>query len=451
MAAATHTATTPVRLSEYYFPTLKETPAEAELASHKLLLRAGFMRKTAAGVYTLLPLGWRVVRKIEQIVREEMDAVDAREMRMPILQPRELWDESGRWNDYGPELMRLHDRHEREFCLGPTHEEIITALIAADIHSYRQLPFCLYQMNTKFRDEIRPRFGLLRGREFLMKDAYSFHATPESLSEYYEVQAAAYGRICDRMGLIWRRVEADSGQIGGKVTAEFMALADAGESDIVYCDCGFAADIEVFQGDQSDEARAAAADEKQAGECVPDVDATPAVCPTCGQALQRARGIEVGQVFEVGPKYSQAMGVNYTDESGVEHPIIMGCYGWGITRSLAAAVEQHNDEAGIIWPVGIAPYEVCVIRLGDDEAVAAAADALAAELASAGVEVVIDDRAERPGVKFNDADLIGWPVQVVVGARGLAAGTVEVKLRATGDKHDVACAESATHIQALLS
>ncbi|MCL2680795.1 MAG: proline--tRNA ligase [Coriobacteriia bacterium] len=405
-----------MRLSDYYMPTLKETPADAEIVSHQLLLRAGFMRQTASGIYSLLPLGWRVVQKIEQIVREEMDALGAQEMRLPIMQPEEMWRQSGRWDDYGPELMRLHDRHDRGFCLGPTHEEIISALIAADIKSYKQLPFALYQMNTKYRDEIRPRFGLLRGREFLMKDCYSFHACADDLDDYYEKQAVAYGRICDRMGLTWRRVRADSGQIGGKVTAEFHAIADVGESDIVYCDCAYAADIDTLS------------DEGTARE----------ICPLCGKKLQRARGIEVGQVFQVGPQYSQTMGASYADADGSEHPPLMGCYGWGITRSLAAAIEQNHDEQGIKWPLAIAPYQVVIIALGDSDQVAEAVQNTSTQLIAAGIEVAIDDRNERPGTKFADADLVGWPYQVVIGERGLKAGTVELKERSTGEKREIA-------------
>jgi len=408
-----------IRLSEYYMPTLKETPGDAEILSHQLLLRAGFMRKTASGIYTLLPLGWRVVQKVEQICREEMDALGAQEMRLPIIQPEEMWRQSGRWDDYGPELMRLKDRHERGWCLGPTHEEIISALIATDIKSYKQLPFALYQMNTKFRDEIRPRFGLLRGREFLMKDCYSFHTDEADLEKYYELQAEAYGRICDRMGLDWRRVEADSGQIGGKVTAEFHAIADVGESELVYCACGYAADIDTLPEGEARE-----------------------ICPKCGMALESARGIEVGQVFQVGPQYSETMGVSFADVEGAEHPPLMGCYGWGITRSLAAAIEQNNDEHGIKWPVAIAPFEVCLIGIGKDEEVTTTLEDFAAQLDAAGVEVVVDDRDERPGTKFADADLIGWPYQLVVGSRGLKNGIVELKDRMTGEKSEVPLVEA---------
>jgi len=419
---------TVIRLSDYYMPTLKETPGDAEIISHQLLLRAGFMRKTASGIYSLLPLGWRVVQKIEQIVREEMDALGAHEMRLPIIQPEEMWRESGRWDAYGPELMRLKDRHERGWCLGPTHEEIISALIATDIKSYKQLPFALYQMNTKFRDEIRPRFGLLRGREFLMKDCYSFHADEEDLGRYYELQAQAYGRICDRMGIDWRRVEADSGQIGGKVTAEFHAIADAGESDIVYCSCDFAADIDTL----------------------PEGEARK-VCPRCSEPLQRARGIEIGQVFQVGPQYSETMGVSFADVDGNEHPPLMGCYGWGITRSLAAAIEQNNDEYGMKWPTAIAPYQVCLIGIGKDDEVADALQSFAQQLSDAGAEVVMDDRNERPGTKFADADLIGWPYQLVVGSRGLANGVVEVKERMTGEKLEIPITEAVALLQGRLA
>ena len=402
-------------LSQYYMPTLKETPGDAEIISHQLLLRAGFMRKTASGIYSLLPLGWAVVLKIEQIVREEMDALGAQEMRLPIIQPEEMWRESGRWDAYGPELMRLKDRHERGWCLGPTHEEIISALIATDVKSYKQLPFALYQMNTKFRDEIRPRFGLLRGREFLMKDCYSFHADEGDLASYYERQAQAYGRICDRLGLDWRRVEADSGQIGGKVTAEFHAIADAGESDLVYCPCGYAADIDTL----------------------PEDGTARTNCARCGMTLMRARGIEVGQVFQVGTQYSETMGVSFAGIDGIDRPPIMGCYGWGITRSLAAVVEQRNDADGIKWPLSIAPAQVCLIGIGKDEAIGNTLAKLAQRLDDAGVEVVIDDRDERPGTKFADADLIGWPYQLVLGSRGLEAGIVELKARATGEKTEI--------------
>ena len=548
-----------MRLSEQYAPTLKEDPADAEIASHRLLVRAGMIRKVTSGVYTYLPLGMKVLAKIEKIVREEMDATGAREMLMPALQPGELWHESGRWNDYGPELMRLHDRHDREFCLGPTHEELITAIVRSELRSYRQLPLTLYQIQSKFRDEIRPRFGLLRSREFIMKDAYSFHSSQESLQETYDAMYNAYGRICERLGLDYRPVEADSGQIGGSVTCEFMALADAGEAELVYCSsCDFSANTEAgaciphpteykvdacekistpgvtsiaslaeflhidksatvkamvgkneegnvvalfVPGDHElNEIKAERAvpgftlltDEEieQAGlpkgsigpKNLPEgikVGADSSLqaigrwvvganedgyhfvgakhgedftvdfwadlstvapgdsCPHCGATLEGARGIEVSQVFQLGDKYSRAMDAVYSAEDGTDQPFLMGCYGVGVSRSLAAIVEQHNDEHGIIWSFSVAPAHVCVIPLtvGDDTVFPVAED-IAHRLAAEGLEVALDDRNERPGVKFADADLIGWPMQIVVGKRGVAEGKIEVKRRDTGEKNE---------------
>lgn len=549
-------------MSNLYVPTLKEDPADAEIASHKLLMRAGMIRKVASGIYAFLPLGMRVLQKVENIVREEMNATGAQEILMPALQPAELWLESGRWDDYGPELMRMNDRHDHGFCLGPTHEELITALVRNELRSYRQLPTTLYQIQTKYRDEIRPRFGLLRSREFIMKDAYSFHSSVESLQETYDQMSEAYGMICERCGLDYRPVEADSGQIGGKVTTEFMALADAGEAELVYCpNCDYAANTEVaecitqpleydvaamekistpgvttiaalaeflgideaatvkalvgkdekgqviavfipgdhelneikidrvfagFQLLDDEELEATglpkgsigpvgvpesiivAADQNlekiarwvvganedgfhyvgaaQGEDFKVDVwaDLSTAkagdICPNCGTPLEEARGIEVSQVFQLGDKYSKALGAVYSAEDGSDQPFIMGCYGVGITRTLAAVVEQHNDEYGIKWPASVAPAHLCIIPLtvGDDE-VYPAALRLAQTLKESfpKLEIVIDDRKERPGVKFADADLIGWPTQFVVGKRGLAEGKVEVKRRATGEKFDV--------------
>jgi prolyl-tRNA synthetase len=562
-----------LRMSSLYAPTLKEDPAEAELASHRLLLRAGMVRKTAAGIYSFLPLGWRAIAKIERIVREEMDAIGSQELLLPIVQPAELWLESGRWDVYGPELARLKDRHDRDFCLGPTHEEIITSLIRSDVRSYRELPISLYQVQMKFRDEVRPRFGLLRGREFIMKDAYSFHSSQESLQEHYDAQAGAYGRICERLDLAFRPVVADSGQIGGKVTTEFMALAEAGEAELVYCDCGWAANVEAAETvvPRSPSVTEPRAMEKvhtpgirtiaelsgflgvpahdtvktmagktpggqlvffcvpgdrelnpiKAGWAVPDVElldeadfgkygipkgslgpidppantlvvadsslkddvawgvganendyhliyaqpgrdfevavwadlvvAQPGDrCPECGGELKGARGIEVSQVFQLGTKYSVAMGAMYLDENGQEQPFLMGCYGVGVSRSLAAVIEQHNDDAGIIWPVSIAPYEVAVLPLMTEGEVAEVAEKLASDLNALGIEAVLDDRDERAGVKFNDADLIGWPYQVIVGKKGLAEGIVELKVRSTGERTTVALAEAAAHVAKLV-
>lgn len=311
-----------IKMSELYAPTLKEVPNEAEIASHKLMLKAGFIRKTASGIYTFLPLAKRVLEKIETIIREEMDATGAQEILMPALQPAELWHESSRWDDYGPELMRLKDRHEHDFCLGPTHEEVITDLVKNELKSYKQLPTTLYQLQVKFRDEIRPRFGLLRGREFMMKDAYSFHASQDCLDKMYDRMMEAYGNICRRCGLEYRTVEADNGQIGGSVSCEYMALADTGEAEIAYCDCGYSVDTEVLLGDKEPE-------ENQ-----------EYTCPNCGKKCMTARGIEVSQVFQLGTKYSESMGAYFVGEDGKEHPFLMGCYGVGITRLMAAAIEQ---------------------------------------------------------------------------------------------------------------
>ena len=553
-----------MKMSNLYAPTLKEDPAEAELASHRLLLRAGMIRKQAAGLYSYLPLAWRSLKKIEAIVRDEMDAAGAQELLMPILTDAELWRESGRWNAYGPELMRVTDRHDREFALGPTHEETVTDLITNELRSYRQLPVNLYQIQDKFRDEMRPRFGLMRGREFIMKDGYSFSATQESLQEIYDDMKQAYANICERCGLRALPVVADSGQIGGDTSVEFMALADAGEAALVYCDdCGFAADeeaattsVEVTEGpgdgtlqkvhtpglgtieavaaffgfpengtrkslaliaedgtpvvcivpgdhelneckaehlfgayhmmsDEELEAHglhkgfigpvnlpegirlvvdenlrtskkwACGANEVDyhfTGAC-PDRDFTVDEwadlitvhagdpCPHCGKPLAGARGIEVSQVFQLGTKYSEAMGATFADENGEEKPFLMGCYGVGISRTLAAVVEQHNDENGIIWPTSIAPFEVSVIALDKKGEAFDEAARLADELAAAGIEVVFDDRAERPGVKFADNDLMGFPYQLIVGKRGIKNGTVELKCRATGEREDVAIDE----------
>jgi len=548
-----------LRLSRVYAPTLKEDPSDAELASHRLLLRAGMMRKNAAGLYSFLPLGMRVLNKVEAIVNEEMDNIGAEQILMPFVQPADIWHESGRWDDYGPELARMTDRHGVEYCLGPTHEELITSIVRNELRSYKELPVYLYQTQVKFRDEIRPRFGLMRSREFMMKDGYSFHATQESLQKTYDETSEAYARMCDRMGLTWRAVEADSGQIGGKVTTEFMALAEYGEAEIVHCACGYAADAEAGEcicavtqyerpamekistpGVHTIEELAEFLDipttscmkalsvkdaegnitvffipgdhelnDIKASRVIPGFDfltddemvdaglfkgsmgpvGLPAgvrvvadknlegiaqwavganedgfhfvgarlgedfqvdewadlcqvkpgdKCPECGLVLDGARGIEVSQVFQLGTKYSESMGAFFMDEDGSEKPFIMGCYGVGVTRSMAAIVEQHHDEHGICWPLSVAPAHVCVIPLtvGDD-LVQPAAEKLASDLANMGIEVAIDDRSERAGVKFADADLIGWPLQVVVGKRGLAEGNVEVKLRRTGQKRDI--------------
>ena len=562
-----------MKMSKLYAPTLKEDPAEAELASHRLLLRAGMIRKEAAGLYTYLPLAWRAIRKIEDIVRDEMDSHDAQELMMPIMVDAELWRESGRIDAYGKELVRFDDRHGREFVLGPTHEETVTALVRNELRSYKQLPVNLYHIQDKFRDEFRPRYGLMRGREFIMKDAYSFSATQESLQEEYDKMKEAYANICVRCGVHALPVVADSGEIGGDTSVEFMALADAGEASLVYCDdCGFAADDEaastkvsvtegpgngtlekvetpglgtieavaeffafpkngtrkslalidsegkpvvaIVPGDhelneckaehvfgkgyrmmtdeelekfglfkgfigpvhlpagiklvcdsslKESKSWACGANEVDyhfTGAC-PDRDfkvdewadlvtvLAGDPCPHCGKPLAAARGIEVSQVFQLGTKYSEAMGATFMDEDGKEKPLIMGCYGVGVSRTLAAIVEQHNDENGIIWPVSVAPYEVSVIPLDPKkEDCAKATDRLVQEQLDAGLDVVVDDRDERPGFKFADNDLMGFPYQIVIGKRGLKNGTFELKDRATGEREDISIDEAAAIVAA---
>lgn len=562
-----------MKMSKLYAPTLKEDPAEAELASHRLLLRAGMIRKEAAGLYTYLPLAWRAIRKIEDIVRDEMDSHDAQELMMPIMVDAEFWRESGRIDAYGKELVRFDDRHGREFVLGPTHEETITALVRNELRSYKQLPVNLYHIQDKFRDEFRPRYGLMRGREFIMKDAYSFSATQESLQEEYDKMKEAYANICVRCGVHALPVVADSGEIGGDTSVEFMALADAGEASLVYCDdCGFAADDEaastkvsvtegpgngtlekvetpglgtieavaeffgfpkngtrkslalidsegkpvvaIVPGDHElNECKAehvfgkgyrmmtdeelekfglfkgfigpvhlpagiklvcdSSLKESKSWACganeidyhftgaCPDRDfkvdewadlvtvLAGDPCPHCGKPLSAARGIEVSQVFQLGTKYSEAMGATFMDEDGKEKPLIMGCYGVGVSRTLAAIVEQHNDENGIIWPVSVAPYEVSVIPLDPKkEDCAKATDRLVQELLDAGLDVVVDDRDERPGFKFADNDLMGFPYQIVIGKRGLKNGTFELKDRATGEREDISIDEAAAIVAA---
>ena len=550
-----------MRVSELMIPTLRETPAEAEIISHQLLLKAGYIRKVAAGVYTMLPLAWRVVRKIEQIVREEMDRQGGLEFMMPIIQPAELWQESGRWDVYGPELFRLKDRHDRDFCLGPTHEEIITTLVKGEVNSYKQLPLLLYQIQNKYRDERRPRFGLMRSREFIMKDLYSFDRDDSGLDISYDKMYEAYTKIFTRCGLHFRPVVADSGAIGGSDTHEFMVLAESGEATVVYCqleECGYAANVERAEsvlitepvaekslplGEVATPGRRTIAEvveflqvkpeatlktliyetenqvvaavvrgDREVNEvklynalpCVrlelaseatvrritgnapgfvgpvglngvllvvdeeamvavntvvganrndlhlinvnPGRDFTPAVvadirtvragqpCPKCGAALNEAKGIEVGQVFKLGDKYSKALNCTYLDDSGKSRYMIMGCYGIGVTRTMAAAIEQNHDADGIIWPVSIAPYHVVVVPVSSkDSAQMELALDIYKQLSVTGLEVVLDDRPDRAGVKFKDADLVGYPVRITVGARGVADRTVELRSRRSGE------------------
>jgi len=415
-----------MKQSKFFIPTLKEVPADAQTISHQLLLRAGLVKQVAAGIYTYLPLGKRVLTRIETIVREELEAIGSCELFMPVLQPRELWDETGRWDDYGPELMRLKDRHDRGFVLGPTHEEIITTAIADYANSYKKLPLNVFQIQTKFRDELRPRFGLMRGREFIMKDAYSFHATDECLDTTYAEFEQAYTNICTRCGLDFRMVEADNGQIGGTGSAEFMALADIGEDTIVYNEEGtFAANIEV-------------ADLKE-GEKSPDGVGV----------VKHAKGIEVGHIFKLGTKYSDALNGHFLDQNGKQKPYIMGCYGLGISRVSMAVIEQNNDENGIIWPKSIAPFDVHLIPVDmKNEEQAKVANELYEQLKTAGFDVLMDDRNERPGIKFSEADLIGLPIRITVGRR-VGEGIVEVKERRLGNAVEVEVANLIDYIKGL--
>ncbi|WP_308522012.1 proline--tRNA ligase [uncultured Veillonella sp.] len=566
--------------TKLYAPTLREVPSDADVVSQQLMLRAGFMRKTANGLYSFLPLGWRSIKKIEAIVREEMDRASAQEIMMPILQPAEIWKESGRWNAYGAEMMRINDRHDNEFCLGPTHEEMITTLVKNEINSYRQLPVNLYQIQSKFRDERRPRYGLMRSREFIMKDAYSFDVDEAGLDESYKSMYDAYTRIFTRCGLTFRPVEADSGAIGGSGTHEFMAIAEAGEADIVYCTkCDYAANIEIgkpgvmkqeeealqelsvvdtpnastieavaemlnlplhktikavvfsidgkvvlaiVRGDHevnevavqhavlgSVEPEMATPEElekvgltagfispvglKQTEEfaivvdesvmetynvCggankkdahyvninpkrdfnVEDIIVAPIrlitdddVCPTCGGALEHAKGIEVGQVFKLGTKYSEALQATFLDQNGRPNPMIMGCYGIGVSRTLAAAIEQYHDENGIIWPRSIAPFEAVIVPINaKDEALMSTSQTIYSALQNAGVDVLLDDRKDRAGVKFKDADLIGYPLRITVSKNTLENNEVEIQIRKSGEAITCAIDSVATKVIELL-
>ena len=562
-----------LRLSRAFVPTLKESPADAEVISHKLLIRAGFIRKLAAGIYTLLPFGLRSCRKMERIIRREMSRAGAIELLLPAVQPGELWKESGRWDFYGKELLRFKDRHERDYVVGPTHEEVITDIARREIRSWRDMPLNLFQIQTKFRDEIRPRFGLMRGREFVMKDAYSFDVDDQGADKSYQAMHEAYSRTFTSCGLKFGIVEADSGAIGGNYSHEFMVLADTGEDGLVFCQCGYAANQEKAElKDYKGEGPAPSAPLKKVPtpncRTVPDLakflkiplgriikamayetaegpmlvlipgdreinpiklkNATGGVeprlltpeeaekitgvpmgylgpigcklpiiadfgvqrlgggvvgggeadihhlnafldrdfqvsrfldlaqaqagdpCPRCGQALETKRGIEVGHIFKLGTKYSQAMGATFDRPDGQVDPIIMGCYGIGVGRTVAAAIEQNHDHDGIIWPMPLAPYEAAILPLQvADEKVLGAAEKLFQELMNLGVECVLDDRDERPGLKFKDADLIGYPLRVTVSEKSLANGQVELKRRDTREVFMLDLADAAARIQKL--
>ena len=543
-----------MRYSQLFIPTLKETPADAEVISHKLMVRAGMIRKLAAGIYSTLPLGLRVLRNVENIIREEMNATGAQEVFLPCIQPAELWEESGRWKLYGKDLLRIKDRHDRDFCFGPTHEEVITDILRKEVRSYRQLPISFYQIQTKFRDEIRPRFGIMRGREFMMKDAYSFDCDEEGAEKAYRKMYQAYCNIFKRCGLNFKAVEADSGTIGGSYSHEFMVMANSGEEAIAFCDkCDYAANLEkaeikatdsykknekkklnsvetpemtsveevssflkvtpkdlaktlIFETNKGTIAAMVRGDhqineiklKKITGsseislareEVVKEVSGAPAgftgpiglkiavfadhavqqganfvtgankanyhllnvndgrdfsvkkfcdirnvensdPCPKCSGRIQLKRGIEVGHVFKLGKKYSQSLKATFLDKNGKEKYFMMGCYGVGVGRTVAAAIEQNHDKDGIIWPIPIAPFQVMVIPLNmKSKEISNAADKIYEDLSKEKIEVLIDDRDERPGVKFKDADLLGIPLQVIIGGKTLKESAVELKMR----------------------
>lgn len=563
--------------SRLYSPTLREIPAEAVVISHKYMLKAGMIRKIVGGIYVYLPLAWRTLQKIEAIIREEINKTGAQEIQMPIIQPAEIWQQTGRWAVYGDEMFRLQDRHGRQYCLAPTHEEMITTLVHIDTSSYKQLPVSLYQIQNKYRDELRPRFGLMRGREFIMKDGYTFDKDWEGLDHQYQLMYDAYTRIFTRCGLHFRPVLADSGAIGGSTTHEFEALADSGEADVAYCKhCSFAANTEAVEPnalpcairndrekelvatpgqhtiemvcdylhapvEQSVKAVVYKLDDKvvlamvrgdhevnevrlqniygastvgmasdedlaacglTAGYISPIgltrtenfdivVDKTvmemqdaccggnqkdmhyihvnPArdfgdvrvetirmitaddVCPECGGPIEIKKGIEVGQVFKLGTKYSEALGCTYLDQNGKSQPMVMGCYGIGVSRTMAAAIEQSHDDDGIIWPAAIAPYEAVIVPANNkDEAVMAAARSLYDAFEEKADEVVLDDRNERAGIKFKDADLIGYPVRVTIGKKWQESGNVEIRVRRTGETIEVPLAECKAKVMEIL-
>ncbi|HEY9567377.1 MAG TPA: proline--tRNA ligase [Thalassobaculum sp.] len=426
-----------MRLSRYFLPTMKDTPREAEIVSHRLMLRAGMIQQASAGIYSWLPLGHRVLRKIEQIVREEQDAAGWHEMLMPTIQSADLWRESGRYDDYGKEMLRIRDRHERDMLFGPTNEEVITDIFRTHVRSYRELPGRLYHIQWKFRDEVRPRFGVMRGREFLMKDAYSFDLDFAAAKRAYNRQFVAYLRTFDRLGLKAIPMVADSGPIGGDMSHEFIILADTGESE-VFCHKDWLSVDAVpasvdYDGDlqpivDACLARYAATDEKH----------DPASCPVPEAELVRTRGIEVGHIFYFGTNYSDPMGAKVAGPDGKEVAVHMGSYGVGVSRLVGGIIEASHDAAGIVWPEPVAPFKVGLVNLKvGDAACDAAAEDLHGKLGRAGVEVLMDDRDERPGPKLANMDLIGLPWQVVVGPRGLANGVVEVKNRKTGVREEM--------------
>ena len=401
--------------SKIFIPTLKDSPQDAEVISHQLMLRAGMIRKVSSGIYTWLPLGLKVLRKIENIVREEMDQSGAQEVLMPMVHPKELWEETKRWDKMGPELLRLKDRHDREFCLGPTHEEVITDLVRNNVKSYKELPLNVYQIQTKFRDEIRPRYGVMRGREFLMKDSYSFNLDEISLQETYLLMRNTYKKILERIGLEYKIVKADSGAIGGDTSEEFHVLAENGEDTIAVSDASeFAINTELLLND---------------GEDISSLEGKPS--PDGNGIIEIKKGIEVGHIFQLGKVYTELMKVNVLNQEGKAIDLFMGCYGIGVSRLVAAAIEQNNDEKGILWPESIAPYEVNIVAIGytKEPKIAEAANDLGEQLKSMGYEVIVDDRKDGYGIKMKDAELIGVPVNIIIGNKFIESDEVEIKHR----------------------
>ena len=401
--------------SKVFIPTLKNSPQDAEVISHQLMLRAGMIRKVSSGIYTWLPLGLKVLRKIENIVREEMDQSGAQEVLMPMVHPKELWEETKRWEKMGPELLRFKDRHDRDFCLGPTHEEVITDLVRNNVKSYKELPLNIYQIQTKFRDEIRPRYGVMRGREFLMKDSYSFNIDEASLQETYLLMRNTYKKILERIGLEYKIVKADSGAIGGDASEEFHVLAENGEDTIAISDASeFAINTELLLNE---------------GEDISTLEGKPS--PDGNGVIEIKKGIEVGHIFQLGKIYTELMKVNVLNQEGRAVDLFMGCYGIGVSRLVAAAIEQNNDDKGIIWPEAIAPYEVNIVAIGyaKEPQIAEAANNLSEQLQAMGYEVIVDDRKDGYGTKMKDAELIGIPVNVIIGNKFIESGEVELKHR----------------------
>ena len=401
--------------SKIFIPTLKDSPQDAEVISHQLMLRAGMIRKVSSGIYTWLPLGLKVLRKIENIVREEMDQSGAQEVLMPMVHPKELWEETKRWEKMGPELLRFKDRHDRDFCLGPTHEEVITDLVRNNVKSYKELPLNIYQIQTKFRDEIRPRYGVMRGREFLMKDSYSFNIDEASLQETYLLMRNTYKKILERIGLEYKIVKADSGAIGGDASEEFHVLAENGEDTIAISDTSeFAINTELLLDE---------------GQDISTLEGKPS--PDGNGVIEIKKGIEVGHIFQLGKIYTELMKVNVLNQEGRAIDLFMGCYGIGVSRLVAAAIEQNNDEKGILWPESIAPYEVNIVAIGytKEPKIAEAANNLSEQLQVMGYEVILDDRKDGYGTKMKDAELIGIPVNIIIGNNFLESGEVELKHR----------------------